>query len=176
MRCKAVQNYCEPYLNGLLHTRLAECIEHHLLQCRECGREYASQREIRSLLHGMPEISRPDDFWASLEHSIRAKISESRNPAAFDEDEFNWSPFFRFRYQLAAVTLIVTLVVSSIIWDAWRHTGEEAFLVKTGGNGEDIDFYLEEHDFAQGSNALSQSAFAGVMFQGSKNAKRNGGK
>ena len=176
MQCKAVQNYCESYWNGLLHTRLAESIEHHLARCHDCSREYATQREIRSLLHGMPEISRPDDFWSSLECSIRERISESRNPAVFDEAEFNLPSVFRFRYQLAAAMLILMLIISSIVWDAWRYSGEESLLVKTNGSGEDIDFYLEEHDLAQGHNALSQSAFAGVVFTGNKKITRTGGK
>ncbi len=176
MHCKTVRNYREPYFDGLLHARISEAIDEHLARCSRCRHEFEVQREMRDALRDMPGVTRSPEFWSDLERSIHMKLSESRTPADFDENDYDRIPFFKFKYQLTAALLIMTFIISSIVWDVLRHPGDETQLVAGNGNGEEIEFYLEEHDLAKGSSAMTQSAFAGVVFQGSRDSKRSGGK
>ena len=169
MKCKTVRKYFNSYLSDTLHHTLRSAVERHIADCRQCREDFKTQSEMRMLLRNMPAVVRSESYYEGLKRSIHHKLMERETgePLKYSRD---YVPPRIKVYSFAAVFLIMLASVLFYISDY----SEDAMLTENGLNGEEIDFYLEEHEFSQGCNALVQSAFAGLIMQEREETKENG--
>ncbi len=71
-QCDAVRSGLTDYLDGRLTGREMQEIDAHLKDCRECGQEWLSLRDVQSALCGLGPVEEPTD----LPLRIRVAISQ----------------------------------------------------------------------------------------------------
>jgi negative regulator of sigma E activity len=72
--CKAVQARFTEYLDGKLSGREMQLVAAHLEGCKACAREWASLRQVQSLLAGLGPVPEPPDLLLR----IRVAVSQER--------------------------------------------------------------------------------------------------
>ena len=164
MHCKTVRKNLVMFLEGVIQPELRNMIKGHLSSCGDCQREYEIQVEARTTLRAVPSVSKPEFFWSVLQERINQHLTGTGIP---DRKGIRKVPFFfkEPRIRFAATLALIIIALGSLFWGG-KFFFKEQWQATTGvPNGEEIEFYLEEHDLSQGGLMSSQSAFAGTIIQ-----------
>lgn len=172
MHCRTVHKYLVGYLDGSIPEELLVKIREHLSTCPHCNQEVTEQVAIRDALQSIPSPVRSEQFWMSLEQAVAIRLSYKRKEVRKSIRSY---PIFFERPRLAfgGLAIALLLIILSIFWNGGSLWEKSMHSAKAAPNGEEVEFYLEEHDLTQGGTAFTQSAFAGVVI-GSDHLTKSG--
>ncbi len=127
MKCSKAKKLFSGYLDSELKPSQKGFLENHLCACPDCRYELARLRASMELIHGLPEVVAPKDFWAQVSEKIAIEDSPKKQ-----KKTVKWFfPGERLRAGIAlAAVLIVVLGISSLIYSSTIGQGPVELLSK----------------------------------------------
>jgi hypothetical protein len=127
MKCSKAKKMFSGYLDGKLKSSQKGLLEGHLNSCPDCRYELARLQASMELIHDLPEISAPKDFWTQ----VSAKIT-TEDGLKKQKRSVKW--FFPGERLRAGITLAAVLVlvlgISSLIYSSTTRQGPGVSLSK----------------------------------------------
>ncbi|MFA5383337.1 MAG: DUF4349 domain-containing protein [Eubacteriales bacterium] len=127
MKCSKAKKIFSGYLDGELKSSQKGFLEDHLCTCPDCRYELARLRSSMELIHGLPEVAAPNNFWAQVSEKIAIEDSLKKQKGSV-----KWFfPGERLRAGIAlAAVLVFVLGISSLIYSSTTRQGPRELLSK----------------------------------------------
>jgi len=127
MKCSKAKKLFSGYLDGELKSSQKGFLEDHLCTCPNCRYELARLRSSMELIHGLPEVAAPNNFWTQVSDKIASEGSLKKQ-----KESVKWFfPGERLRAGIAlAAVLVFVLGISSLIYSSTTGQGPREMLSK----------------------------------------------
>lgn len=155
MKCSKAKKIFSSFLDGELKSSQKGFLEDHLNSCPDCRYELARLRASMELIHGLPEVAAPKDFWAQVSEKIAIKA----NPKKQKKTVKWFFPGERLRAGIAlAAVLVLVLGISSLIYSSTIGQGPVELLSKKTTPEKNETYKLS----LPAQNVPEKSAFTGA--------------
>ncbi|HAU31222.1 MAG: hypothetical protein XD84_0337 [Desulfotomaculum sp. 46_80] len=120
MKCSKAKKLFSGYLDGELKSSQKGFLEDHLNSCPNCRYELARLRASLELIHDLPEVAAPKNFWTQVSEKITIEDGLKKKRKKKTVKWFFPGERLRAGIALAAVLVLVlgisSLIYSSTIW------------------------------------------------------------
>ena len=106
MRCEKVQQKLDAYAANELTPAVREQVASHLAACEACRQALARQRELATLLRGVPAPPVPEGFAARLMAAAQERLAARKRPIPVFATPWRWWTSVPVPMRLAAAAVL----------------------------------------------------------------------
>jgi len=155
MKCSKAKKLFSGFLDDELKSSQKNDLQNHLFYCLDCRYDLAKLRASMELIHGLPEVAAPKNFWNQISEKIAAEdgLKEQKKTVKW------FFPGERLRAGVAlAAVLVIVLGISSLIYGSANRQEPGGLLSKKTTSEKDETYKLSRSTPSAALKAPATSA------------------
>ncbi|RKY89151.1 hypothetical protein DRQ09_01855 [candidate division KSB1 bacterium] len=158
MRCKKVKFLISGYLDGILEEKQKQEFLNHIEKCENCKRELESTKELLGMISTIKPVEKAPSFYQEIMSGFYLKRAKVQNRTGIVEKFISTVSAFKKPVIIGIFSIII--LISAVIYSNFFRKQEK---LMANGNGDEIEFLLEEHALFAEQKLFSRGAYSTAL-------------